>query len=1816
MSTFKIRLRGQELPKEISQLEDQALGTYHVRKIYSVENQTRSDVPEQVLELKEGEILELDFEDNSFWLGDADSVKQIFSKELKRSGEGEEIYLSGAIETDEQDRSLIQKVAIKAAKVFVKNKVISPGIRNLATKAENAALKYGDKTLEDEKAAVILSVAKDFTLKDADFSKVDISKKSLLLIHGTGSSSIGSFGEMKDSKEWESLVAHYGESNIFALQHRTLTCSPLQNVFSALESLPSGINLDLITHSRGGLVADLLARFSSHHAGFGEDELGVLEDHKRKNDLEMIAEIAKVASSKKILIDRVIRVACPANGTTLASKRMDMILNVIINLVGSAIGSVTNPVFVTLKELVLASIETKDDVDVLPGLESMNPESPFIKVLNFQGTERKITSKLIVIAGSSEFSVSFKSLVVLVGKVFFRGKNDLVVDTASMEFGAKREDGNTYIYLEETGKIDHISYFKTDAIRRIIQTGLLGKMEEFDGKNKREGITYLRGETRGGLVLEGGQYTSTTVSGKKPILIMLPGIMGSNLKDKNSKEEDKLLWINYGRFLLGDLKKLKPSDTDGIEPDSLIKTSYKNLGEYLSRTYDMVTFPFDWRLSMKENATLLNKKVEELLDRKYGQPIKMIGHSMGGVLTRDFMMYHPETYEKLSRLSGFKILFLGSPLGGSYRIPYVLFGKDGIIKLLAKIDIKNSPKQLMNVFVNFPGILALLPINHSGRHDFSERSFWEKLRKASGDDSWPIPEESDLKAFGEYQKMVIDHQKKISYENMYYIAGQSRKKKSTITDIEIKDGKLHFLATNQGDESVTWESGIPEKIKEAKHLYYANVTHGGLSCEKKIFGAIEDILSQGKTGRLQNALPEVRGEEKKFIPKEEEIFDLSKSNTIKTLLGLGEEGEERDHETPIQVKVCHGDLTYADYPVLAGHFQYDAVLTTEKVIDNKLDGELSRLLSLGLYPGPIGTHQIVLAKDVSNIDKQFQGTVVVGMGVPGELTPYQLMLTVSRGISRYLTIRNCREEEPDSKEEFDEKDSKDIKESKTLETEKAQPNKTEVLGISIIALANSYGGFSNDTSIRSIILGIQDANRNIRKTYKGKVKVIEEIEIMELFHDRALGILRTVKNLEQDESREFIISVPNLSLTKKVGRLSRIPYDDTRDWWTRIKVTEESEEKEVKGVAKKILMAMATTGASEKEVPLQANVRNIDTLLEVMTHRNQYEPEIAKTMFELLIPFEFKEDLKRQNNITWVLDKRTANFPWEMLQEDVNGLPLCIHSGMVRQLAITDFRKNVNSVQDKRALVVGDPQLQGFMPQLKGAEKEAELVASLLGSQGFETLSLINSSAPEIILKFFTQNYKIMHLAGHGVFSTEDGKASGMVIGNGNYLTTSDIAQLTKVPEFVFVNCCYLGQINGQAEEQNFNRNRLAANIGTQLIQIGVKAVIVAGWAIDDTAAVDFCEEFYKCLLSGSAFGDATKAARKLIYARHKSRTNTWGAYQCYGDPFYKLDGVKAPSRTSTKFHILEEVELDLFNMISSLESKSLPLEKALKKLEELEIAIKESNLQSDKILEYSAEVYNKIGNYGKSISLYEELVKIEKAGFSFRALEQWSNITCKYWVEEFVKSADKREEALKGIESAIDRLKTLISLGKTSERCSLLGSAFKRKLMVLDSKEKKEFKATLEMATREYLNGSDFKKFKDLYPINNAIQLGRVHDLISAVKKESNFEIDFSKTMKEMESHIQSKSTEKKDYWDLVAESNVTLSKILIAGKATKATWEKLRDSYGEVWKKAGSSSDKMAEIEHLEVLIKALEAGSSKEVIDLTNEFKSLKTELVNLK
>ena len=113
--------------------------------------------------------------------------------------------------------------------------------------------------------------------------------------------------------------------------------------------------------------------------------------------------------------------------------------------------------------------------------------------------------------------------------------------------------------------------------------------------------------------------------------------------------------------------------------------------------------------------------------------------------------------------------------------------------------------------------------------------------------------------------------------------------------------------------------------------------------------------------------------------------------------------------------------------------------------------------------------------------------------------------------------------------------------------------------------------------------------------------------------------------------------------------------------------------------------------------------------------------------------------------------------------------------------------------------------------------------------QGFEVNSEINTNAHSILTALHTSDYRVLHLAGHGVFDYDaegeyDSPVTGMVLGDDIFLTPVEIRQMRKVPEFAFINCCHLGKIKGSNPTEAWeNRHKLAANLATELINMGVR---------------------------------------------------------------------------------------------------------------------------------------------------------------------------------------------------------------------------------------------------------------------------------------------------------------------------------------------------------------------------------------------------------
>jgi CHAT domain-containing protein len=1767
MKINEITIRGEK--QEGSELA-QSTDLIQLRHSYRVGGNTRGASENHKVKLDDDNIIELVFEDTTTWFCSPNTIEEVFPEAAikSRSGNGS-FEIPTVLRSDDTERGVVSDVIVKVINIFSRKKI--------STKVKELAADLEKKQLENQSG--LYRIDRNFQLQKFTAEKTE--NPYLLFLHGTASSTKGSFGDLANTELWNQIQKTYGV-NVLAFQHESLTKSPLQNALELVVALPKNATLHMISQSRGGLVGDILSRFfnsNENNRGFSENEINQLRKSKRKDDLDKIDELLRIAQTKKIVVKKFIRVACPAGGTTLASKRLDNFFNITFNLIGFGTGLAANPIYAAFKNLIVSVIDSKNKVDVLPGLEAMNPDSPFIELLNNPVSEVSLDNSIAIISGNCNVKINLKALLIIASKLFYRQDNDLIVNTRSMYQSGKREEGKLIQYFfDEGAEVDHFHYFLNKRTNEALALALKAPEDALIPTFTQLQQSSVEELERNALLkLDGGQVFRNTVTGTKPIVVLLPGIMGSNLAQNGD-----LVWIKYGQFITGKLSKLN-INSPNINAPSLIRTSYKSIVDHLSETYDVVTFPYDWRLQLRTRAKLFDTKIKELL--KYNQPIKIIGHSMGGVLVRDFIVNHKQTWDTLNASAGFKLIFLGAPLGGSFRIPSVLFGYDSLITKLAKIDLFHTKKELLGVFSKLPGLLSLLPLTTEPENDFSKSDTWSKMREAFGQGDWPLPQSADLTEFKAYRDSALTTE--IDYTNISYIAGRDKSTPCGYRIDEVNGSKeLVFLCTAEGDQSVTWESGIPSKMIQNNSVYYVNVIHGALANEPEIFSGITEILANGSTNLLSKTRPIVRGDQKVFRSPELNDFDLSPDGIENTILGLAPRAKSKVSERPLRLSVNNGDLKYATYPVMAGHFNDDGILFAEKAINRYLKGALSERHQLGLYPGLIGTNEVLLS-----MEQDFKGAVIIGLGKLGELTAFQLTKSVEQGVSKYLIQLNS----------------------------KSFPGTVQA-GLSSLIIGCGYGGLTIEESVNAIALGVSNANHKIKKLYGDRARLIEFVEFVEQNKSKALNCFYALHKIEKNTNQSVHAVMDKKKIIETPGAVQSQSVDGTVGWWTRITVKQEDASDESK--PENLLFTISTGGAREEQRLLFGSKRIIEQLIKEISTDNQWSARKAKTIFELLIPNDFKDQVKKQNNIVWILDKQTASYPWELLQDGIqDAKPLSVNAGMIRQLITPDYRVKINSVNNKKALVVGDPDLKGFVNQLPGAVKEGQLVSSILSSKGFDAPPLIRESSGKILEALLCEDYKIIHLAGHGEFNPKDPDSSGMIIGNGVFLSTRVIKQMSTVPELVFVNCCFLGKTSGADEKFYQDRYKLAANIGTQLIENGVKVVIAAGWAVDDESALMFTEVFYNSMFDGYNFGESIKKARQAVYSKDGDNKNTWGAYQCYGDQYYKFRE-EGHSPTAKEYHFLttEEALMELSNLHSEIETGNSVKDDYLTRIHSISKSVDQADVRSAEITEKEAMVFADLHEYELAIAKFGSL-EVSNKSLSFLAMERYCSIRAKKCVADFVHSPKKLKSSLKTIEQVVEDLNSLLRLGQTAGRLGVMGSTFKRKSILLSNKVQK-VKAYEEMAYYYYKAYSIPENPYSANALANWLEAEYLLVLLGKRKWGSTIKISKKDSyslpqsvvaavsdLRRLKSSLSNRGLDKIDYRDLVSIATIGLCQHVLSPTASSA--KDLSTLYKKIWDRSGSQGKKLAEIEHFDFLIDALSQISKTKQVKKSIEY--LKKQLV---
>jgi CHAT domain len=339
--------------------------------------------------------------------------------------------------------------------------------------------------------------------------------------------------------------------------------------------------------------------------------------------------------------------------------------------------------------------------------------------------------------------------------------------------------------------------------------------------------------------------------------------------------------------------------------------------------------------------------------------------------------------------------------------------------------------------------------------------------------------------------------------------------------------------------------------------------------------------------------------------------------------------------------------------------------------------------------------------------------------------------------------------------------------------------------------------------------------------------------------------------------------------------------------------------------------------------------------------------ERGRFVGELLVPDDLRKQLAPKEPLVLMLDATTARIHWEMVAidrptdatqtiqpvlEDHRERFLSTSRSLTRQLRTTFAPPPEPPPPPRRllrVLVVANPAPDKYLPNAteegrevkklfeafnkqygKPGERWAEVVflrGRKPGQEVFERededgeeTTMVEEATRTNVLRHLMvyRPFDVLHYTGHCYYNKEDPSASGWLFGEKKYLTARELSRIDCIPKFVFSNACESGITPDRARKYV----GLGPSFAESFFARGVASFIGTGWPVDDYAGSLFVRKLYAALLGLKPTNDGKNYEKGEFLPMHEAMRQariaitetaagvaTWGAYQHYGDPFFKL---------------------------------------------------------------------------------------------------------------------------------------------------------------------------------------------------------------------------------------------------------------------------------------------------------------------------------------
>ena len=258
-------------------------------------------------------------------------------------------------------------------------------------------------------------------------------------------------------------------------------------------------------------------------------------------------------------------------------------------------------------------------------------------------------------------------------------------------------------------------------------------------------------------------------------------------------------------------------------------------------------------------------------------------------------------------------------------------------------------------------------------------------------------------------------------------------------------------------------------------------------------------------------------------------------------------------------------------------------------------------------------------------------------------------------------------------------------------------------------------------------------------------------------------------------------------------------------------------------------------------------------------------------------------DLLEEPEVIIVPDRRLYKVPFAALSEK-EGVEYLSETHRIRVIPslttlqiIQDSPQNYHS--NTGALIIGNPKVD-WLPPLPGARKEAEMVGRLVGVP-----PLVEEKATKQAVLERISSVSLIHFAAHG--NAERGEIALSPIPTPNsqnaippkeayMLTMADVSRVKVRAKLVVLSCCHSGSGEIRAEG--------VIGIARAFLGSGARSVLVALWAISDSATEQLMNRFYEHLVEGESASESLHQAMKWMRNNGSTEVSEWASFTLIGD--------------------------------------------------------------------------------------------------------------------------------------------------------------------------------------------------------------------------------------------------------------------------------------------------------------------------------------------